>query len=374
MTPRAAASTTTTVAVVIVVAIVLGAGGYYAGSISSSATTMTSTVTGAAPAPTTVTVTATATASASPAAGSPVVTAYGGGTTQTAERLVVDAGTAKGFYSSAGLNMQWLQSSPTSNYLNYPSLTAVGASVGIGTMSDALLAEANGVPITIVGAFSGVPATTTFFVLSGSSIKTAQDLAGKTVGVVAAARTGAIWDTGLYYAQRTGVNFTMIPEGNATNADNQLTAGKTDAMLGGISPLMPEGNIVIAIDPNTVYATPFAGSAIWATNTIIKSNPTLVKNFVAATLSTVNYLSQNSTYADNLYISDFQGTPGYVLPASSSVGNINYTPTGTGGPSGTTLQASVTDSWGFYSVMCTGTCNANLNVANAINASFLPGA
>jgi len=377
MTPRAGASTTTTVAVVIVVAIVLGAGGYYAGSVSTSATTVTSTMTAPAPAPTTMTVTSTVTGSASAAASSPAVPAaiaYGGGTTQTAERLVVDAGTAKGFYSSAGLNMQWLQSSPTSNYLNYPSITAVGANVGIGPMSDALLAEANGVPITIVGAFSGVPATTTFFTLSGSSITTPQALAGKTVGVVAAARTGAIWDTGLYYAQLMGINFTMIPEGNATNADNALTAGKTDAMLGGISPLMPEGNIVIAIDPNTVYATPFAGSAIWATNTIIKSNPTLVKNFVAATLSTVNYLSQNSTYAANLYIADFQGTPGYVLPASSTVGYINYTPSGTGGATGTTLQASVTNSWGFYSVMCTGSCNANLNVANAINASFLPAA
>jgi hypothetical protein len=141
-------------------------------------------------------------------------------------------------------------------------------------------------------------------------------------------------------------------------------------MLGGISPLMPQGNIVIVVDPNTILATPFAGSAIWATNAMIKSNPALVGKFVNATLSAVGYLSKNPSYASSLYITDFQGSPSYVLPASSTVANINYTPSGTGGNS--TLLAGVTNAWTFYSLMCTGTCNSNLNVAGAINTSFLP--
>ena len=365
---RTAASSTTTIAAVVVVAIVLGAGGYYAGTLSSTAMTVTntstmiSTMTGPA---STITVTATP---SSTAGGSAPVIAYGGGVTQTAERLVVDAGTAKGFYSSAGLNMQWLQSSPNSNYLNYPSIIALGANFGIGPMSDALLAAASGTQINIVAAFGGAPATTTFFTVSGSSIHTAQDLAGKKVGVVGAAG-GATWLTVIYYAKRTGVNFTMIPEGTPQNADGNLTAGKTDAMLGGISPLMPTGNIVIAIDQNTIYQTPFAGHAIWATSAIIKSNPTLVKNFVKATLASVNYLSQNATYAANLYIADFQGTAGYVLPASMSVSNINYSPNGMGG--GTDLVTPVVNAWAFYSLQCTATCTANLNVQNAVNTSFL---
>jgi len=361
---RVAASTPTTVAAVVVVAIVLGAGGYFAGSMTAPpAAPLTTTVTGSVS-----TVVSTVTATPSMTTGSPAVIAYGGGTTQTAERLVVDAGTAKGYYTSNGLNMQWLQSSPSSNYLNYASLIGVGASVGIGTMSDALLAQANGVPITIVAAFGGAPATTTFFAVQGSSIHTAQDLKGKTVGVVGAVGGGA-WLTGIYYAKRVGVNFTMVAEGTPQAADDALTSGKTDAMLGGISPLMPTGNIVIAIDQNTIYQAPFAGSAIWATAAIIKSNPTLVKSFVKATLASVNYLSQNATYANNLYITDFQNTAGYVLPASLSVGNVNYTPNGMAG--GTDLVTPVTNAWAYYSAMCTGTCTANLNIANAINTSFL---
>jgi ABC-type nitrate/sulfonate/bicarbonate transport system substrate-binding protein len=360
---RVGVSTTTALAAVIMVAIVLGAGGYYAGSLSSSATTVTATGSG-----TTTTVTSTVTGAPIVTTSSVPVVAYGGGVTQTAERLVVDAGTAKGFYSSNGLSVQWLQSSPTSNYLNYPSLIAVGTNLGIGPMSDALLAEANGAQISIVGAFSGAPATTTFFTVSGSSIKTSQDLNGKTVGVVGTAG-GPIWLTGIYYAKLAGINFTMVAEGTPTNADSALTSGKTDAMLGGISPLMPTGNIVIAIDPNTIYATPFAGSALWATNSILKSNPALVKSFVKATLAAVNSLSQNATYADNLYITDFQGTPGFVLPASTTVGNINYTPNGLGG--GNDLVTPVTNAWQLYSMMCAGTCNAKLNIANATNTSFL---
>jgi hypothetical protein len=38
-------------------------------------------------------------------------------------------------------------------------------------MSDALLAEANGSPISIVGAFSGAPASITFFGVTGGTVK-----------------------------------------------------------------------------------------------------------------------------------------------------------------------------------------------------------
>jgi ABC-type nitrate/sulfonate/bicarbonate transport system substrate-binding protein len=365
-TSRPAITPSVLAPVLLLIGLIIGvAGGYYYASSSAVASTTTSTTTIIS------TVTQAPASTSATTASMTSVIAYGGGLTQTAERMVVDTGKAQNFYASNGLSVQWLQSSPASNYANYASLIAVGASVGIGPMSDALLAEANGVPITIVGAFSGVPATTTFFALSNSTVKTAQDIAGKTVGVVAASRTATLWLAGEYYAKQTGINFTMVLEGNATNAVNALTSGKTAVMLGGISPLMPAGNIVTIVDPNTFYATPFAGSAIWATNNIIKQNSTVVKEFVNATLASVGYMASNSTYADNLYINDFQGTPFYLLPASSSVASINFTPDGTGG--GTTLLAAVTNSWGFYQLECTGTCDANLNVANAVNTSVLPG-
>jgi hypothetical protein len=360
---RPALTQTTTLAIALVIAIILGAGGYTLGNSNAHTTTVTQTLAS--------TTTETMAGASSAASNVTSFTVYGGGTTQVAERLVVDTATMQGSYSALGLAPQWLQSSPTSNYLNYPSITEV-TSLGIGPMSDALLAEADGVPITIVGSFSGAPASTTFFGVSGGNVTSAADLAGQKVGVVSATRSGSLWLTGIYYAKRMGINFTMIPEGNATNAVNALTSGKTGAMLGLISPLMPQGSVVTIVNPDSVWATPFAGSAIWATTGIVKSNPTLVQKFVNATLSAVNYLVQNSSYAGALYTTDFQGSPLYTLPASSTVANINYTPNGMGGNS--TLLASVTDSWAFYSLMCTGSCKANMTGTSAIDTSFLPDA
>jgi ABC-type nitrate/sulfonate/bicarbonate transport system substrate-binding protein len=362
---KVAVSPISAAAAVILVAIIVGAGGYYAGTSSVGTPTVTSVSTMTS----VQTITQTPARTSIATANLTQFVAYGGGVTQAAERLLVDAGKGQGFFSNNSLAPQWLQSSPSSNFANYPSLLAF-ANLGIGPMSDALLAEANGASIQIVGAFGGAPASTTFFALSSSNIKSGADLAGKTVGVVAATTTSTNWLMGPYFAKRMGINFTMVLEGNATNAVNALTTGKTDAMLGGVSPLMPAGNVVTIVDPNSVWVTPFAGQAIWATKSVIQSNPGLVKAFVKSTLATSSYLSQNAAFATNLYVTDFTGTPGIVLPAATTVANLNYVPSGTFGAAG--LVTGVTNAWSFYAGMCTGTCNANLSVVNAVNTSFLP--
>jgi ABC-type nitrate/sulfonate/bicarbonate transport system substrate-binding protein len=362
---RTGVSPISAVAAVVVVAIVVGAGGYYVGSSAVGTATITSTATVSVTSPP-----QTVTRTSSAATNLTQFTAYGGGVTQTAERLLVDTAKAQGFFSNSSLAPQWLQSSPTSNFANYPSLIGV-ASVGIGPMSDALLAEANGAPIQIVGAFAGAPASITFFAVSNSSIKSGADLAGKTVGVVASTTTSANWLMGPYYAKRMGINFTMVLEGNATNAVKALTTGKTDAMLGGVSPLMPAGNVVTVVDPNSVWVTPFAGQAIWATKSILQSNPTLVKAFVKSVLATANFLSQNPTYAANLYVADFTGSPNIVLPAATTVANLNFAPSGTFGTA--SLVIGATNAWQFYSGMCTGTCTpGSFSVVSAVDTSFLP--
>jgi len=292
--------------------------------------------------------------------------------------LAVAAGKDRGFYSSSGLNPAWV-STPTLVAAQYKGYIGNGTLIGFGVASDVLVAEAGGAPIKLVGTITG-NSSAYIAVLPSSPINSVADLDGKRIsvdGTSATAPQTALERSIAYLQNKTGIHLTYVYSGNANSALSPgqqvaaLQGGTADALISsdpGVYSMVLAGQLRIVTWQKDFYPQPWATHGIWAANSLIQSDPALVKAFVRATLGSVTYLSQNPSYAANLY-SHALGVSPAVGSAAAALASLQWSPTGQG--TGGSLLSSATSVWNFNLTTGAIPAGTKLSVASAIDTSFL---
>ena len=372
---RLAVSPVINAVAVVVVALVVGGAAYYVGgsTVAPVTSTTTSTFTTAQTVTQTSTTTQTSTATK----------------TQSQFPTIINLATLAGadvyygandptvapFYTQNGLSPQWI-TNPTETAGTLKNFVANGTVVGFAACADPLVARANGLPVKIIAAYVGTPASFAAS-LSSSTYTTMASLNGQKIGFggVSASTITANDRYWIYMANKSGIQYTAVYLGNANSA---LTPGQQLAALQagtvaaiatsdpGIYSMVATGQLRVVAYARDLLPTPWAANCLFATDSIIQSNPALVQAFVTASLQDVGYLSANPSYATSLYASK-AGVSTAVATAGLAL--TQYTPSGKG--SGTDLVAAATNI--FQAGLATGSIPAGtaLNVASAVTTQFL---
>lgn len=364
-----------TAASVIVVAIIVGGGAYYLGG--STVAPKTSTVTDNITMTQTATATQTTTAFQTLAQFSAtcgIATAGG-----AALYYATNDPSITPFYTQKGLAEKCI-TSPAETAPTLKNFIANGTVMGFASSQDVLVARATGTPVKLIGVTTG-SANTFVATLPGSTITTMAQLNGQKVGstAVSAATISAADRNFLYMENKSGIQATTVYLGSGSTAATPaqefaaLQAGTVVAIVtsdAGLYSMVAAGQLKVVAYARDLLPSPWAANGIWATDSIIQSNPALVQAFVTATLQTVNYLNQNPSYAISVYA---QGAGISTATATAGLSLVQWTPNGGGGSgsAGSGLLAAATN---IYNVgLATGSIPAGttLNVASAINTSFL---
>jgi NitT/TauT family transport system substrate-binding protein len=388
---KAAISPAITAAAVILVALIVGGGAYYVGGSTVAPVTSTTTVTNLSTvtqtgSATTLTATSLSTVSLTSTITTAQTVTLTSTTTQTfaqfspyvnagvaAYNLLLGADKDKGFYQSNGLSPQWV-TTPAINSGTYKSFIANGTVMGIGAGSDVLIARANGAPVKIIAGIGGI-SPSFIAVLSSSTIKTMADLNGQKIGLAGVSAPTATDRNIMYMANKSGIQTTPVYLGNANaalSAGQQLAAlqAGTVAAIGTLDPLtysmVATGQLRVIAYAKDLLPTPWVSGVLWATDSIIQSNPALVQAFVKATLQDVSYLSANPSYASNLYAQQAGVSP---TLASAALALVGYSPSGKG--SGTDLVAATNNVWQVGLAQGTIPAGTTLTVGSAVTTQFL---
>lgn len=211
---------------------------------------------------------------------------------------------SKGFYAQQNLAVTVF---PTNGSAD--SITRVAAKkvdFGIANMGILMSAIASqNVPVKSIAAIYGAPADSVL-VNAKHGINSPVDLQGKTVSDSAASATRLLWPA---FAQSYGMDFSKINFVivSAAATKTEFIAGRVDAVDNSVfGDILVKGQVAgnSAIQP---VSFPFAAKlqfyaqGLMANTDTLKSNPDLVRRFVAATLKGYEYALANPDEAANTF-------------------------------------------------------------------------
>jgi ABC-type nitrate/sulfonate/bicarbonate transport system substrate-binding protein len=281
--------------------------------------------------------------------------------------LLVDAGNGQGIWARHGLTPEFVPAAGSSAQLR----ERVEAGIGIGFVNAAevTLARSAGVPVKTVAGYFG-ETTARIFVSAEGPIKSARDLDGKKIGIVATTHTS--YRTVLYMNRRLAINAEATPLGNLASNVAALKSGQIDAFYsaeGAALTLVDSGAVRLLLSLADIYPKPYTAVVVWATDDLIERNPDLVTKFVGATLEVVQYLKSNPGYASELYVKRTNAPKDVADKAVASLNKI-LMPSGRG--SGDDLVAAVTGNWQFITESGAVPIGTVVNIGEAVDTRFLP--
>jgi NitT/TauT family transport system substrate-binding protein len=281
--------------------------------------------------------------------------------------LLVEAGKEQGIWAQNGLEPEFVPAPGSAVQLK--ELVDAGVKIGFANTAEVTLARSNGVPVKTVAGFFGVTGAR-IFVAANGLIKTAKDLNGKKVGIVATSHTS--YRTVLYMNKRLDIQAEPVALGNLQNNLAALHAGQVSAFYsaeGATLNLVDSGKLRLLLPLSELYPKPYAACVVWATDDLIEQNSDLVVRFVKATLETVAYLKKYPSHATDLYV---KRTNAPRNLADRAVANLNVLLTSSGRGSGQDLVAAVAGNWRFITESGAVPADTKVNIEEAVDARFLP--
>jgi len=281
--------------------------------------------------------------------------------------LLVDAGKDQGIWAKNGLEPEFVPAAGSSAQLI--ERIDSGVKIGFVNAAEVTLARSSGVPIKTVAAYFG-ETTARIFVAANGSIKSAAELNGKKVGIVATTHTS--YRTVLYMNEKLAIRAEPVPLGNLANNLAALKSGQIDAFYsaeGAPLALVDSGELHLLLPLADIYPKPYTAVVIWTTSDLIEQNPDLVTRFVRASLEIVAYLKDHPGYAGELY-SKRTGAPRNV--ADRAVASLNQVLTSGGRGSGQDLVAAVAGNWKFMTESGAVPAGTEVKIEDVVDARFLP--
>jgi NitT/TauT family transport system substrate-binding protein len=281
--------------------------------------------------------------------------------------LLVDAGREQGIWAKHGLDPEFVPAAGSSTQIK--ERVDAGIQVGVVNTAEVPLARSGGTPVKIIASYFG-ETTARIFSAANGLIKTAKDLDGKKIGIVATTHTS--YRTVLFMNMKLGINAEPVPLGSLPNNISALESGKIDAFYsaeGAALTLVESGDLRLLVPLSDIYPKPYAALSEWATDDLIKDNPDLVSKFVAATLEIVEHLKAHPSYASSLYI---KRTNAPEKVADKAVASLNQTLTSNGRGSGQDLIAAVAGNWQFVTESGAVPAGTVVKIEEAVDTRFLP--
>jgi NitT/TauT family transport system substrate-binding protein len=281
--------------------------------------------------------------------------------------LLIDAGKEQGIWTKHGLDPEFVPAAGPASEIK----ERVGSGVRLGYVSTAevTLARSSGVPVKTVAGYVG-DTLARLFVAGESPIKSARDLDGRKVGIVAANDTS--YRAVLYVNKRLSINAEPVALGSLANNVAALKSGRIDAFYsaeGGALALLDSGELRVLVPLSDVYPKPYTAVVAWAADDLIADNPELVKRFVAATLEAVQYLKDHPDYVRDRYIAR-RNAPKAV--ADKVADRLIHALSADGRGSGGDLVAAVAGNWKFMTESGAVPASTVVNIDDVVDARFLP--
>jgi NitT/TauT family transport system substrate-binding protein len=281
--------------------------------------------------------------------------------------LLVDAATEQGIWTKHGLDPELVPAAGPATEIK----ERVGSGVKLGYVSTAevTLARSTGVPVKTIAGYVG-DTLARLFVAGGSPIKSAKELDGRKVGIVAASDTS--YRAVLYVNKRLSINAEPVALGSLENNIAALKSGRIDAFYsaeGGALALLDSGELRVLVPLSDVYPQPYTAVVAWASDDLIAENPDLVRRFVAATLGAVQYLKDHPAYVRDRYIAR-RNAPKAV--ADKVTDRLIHALSADGRGSGRDLVAAVAGNWKFMTESGAVPASTVVNIDDVVDARFLP--
>jgi ABC-type nitrate/sulfonate/bicarbonate transport system substrate-binding protein len=281
--------------------------------------------------------------------------------------LLVDAGKDQGIWARYGLDPEFVSAAGSAAQLK--ERVDAGIKIGFVNTAEVPLARSTGTPTKVVAGYFG-ETTARIFASANGSIKTAKDLNGKKIGIVATTHTS--YRTALFMNEKLAIKAEPIPLGALQNNLAALKSGQIDAFYsaeGAALTLVDTGDVQLLLPLADIYPKPYTAVVVWVTDDLIKDNPDLVSKFVKATLDIVSYLKANPDHAISLYIKRTSAAQNVAEKAVASLNQI-LSPSGRG--SGQDLIAAVAGNWQFIIESGAVPANINVKIQEAVDTTFLP--
>jgi len=281
--------------------------------------------------------------------------------------LLVDVGNARGIWASNGLFPDFAPAAGSSEQLK--ERIDAGIEVGFVNTAEVTLASASGVQVKTVAGYFGETSARLFVAANGPA-RTASDLDGRKIGIVAATHTS--YRAVLYMNKTLAIRAEPVPVGSLANNIAALQSGEIDAFYaseGAALARVDSGELRILLPFSDIYPQPYTAVVVWATSDLIQRNPDLVARFVKATLETVVYLQQHPSEASAFY-SKRTGAPKAV--ADRVIGSLNHYLTADGRGSGQDLAAAVDGNWRFMTASGAVPAGIDVRIGEVVDDRFLP--
>jgi NitT/TauT family transport system substrate-binding protein len=281
--------------------------------------------------------------------------------------LLVDAGKEQGIWAKHGLDPEFVPAAGSAAQLK--ERVDAGIEIGFVNTAEVPLARSNHLPVKIVAGYFG-ETTARIFAAADGPIKTAKELDGKKIGIVATTHTS--YRTVLFMNERLAIKAEPVPLGSLQNNVTGLKAGQIDAFYsaeGAALTLVDTGDVRLLLPLADIYPKPYTAVVVWTTDDLIKNNPDLVTKFVRATLETVEYLKTHPSYAAGLYVRRTSASQAVAEKAVASLNDI-LVPSGRG--SGQDLVAAVKGNWQFIIESGAVARDIAVRIEDVVDATFLP--
>ena len=281
--------------------------------------------------------------------------------------LLTDAGKQQGIWSKNGLNPEFVPAAGSAAQLK--ERVAAGLKIGWINTAEVLIARSQGVPVKVVAAHFG-ETIAKLFAAPDAAISHARDLDRKKIGILSPSHTS--YKTVLYLNEKLGISAEPVALGNLANNVEALKGHKIDAFYsaeGAALGLVASGELKIAVRLADLYPKPYAAVVVWATDDLIRDDPTTVRAFVRGTLESVRYLQGNPDGASQLYV---KRTGADKQLADRAVAELNSLLTTSGRGSGNDLLAAVEGNWKFTRDSGSVPANASIKIEDAVDSRFIP--
>jgi NitT/TauT family transport system substrate-binding protein len=281
--------------------------------------------------------------------------------------LLVDAGKEQGIWAKHGLDPEFAPTAGSAAQLK--ERVDAGIKIGFVNTAEVSLARTSGMPVKIIAGYFG-ETTARIFVAENGPIKTAKDLDGKKIGIVAATHTS--YRTVLFMNKKLAINAEPVPHGSLPNNVAALKSGQIDAFYsaeGAALTLVDSGELRLLLPLSDIYPRPYTAVVVWTIDDLIKDNADLVAKFVNATLETVEYLKAHPSYASSLYV---KRTNAPKNVADKAVASLNQVLTSSGRGSGQDLVAAVAGNWQFITESGAVPADTAVKIEEVVDTRFLP--
>lgn len=282
--------------------------------------------------------------------------------------LLIDGGRDQGIWTKHGLDPEFVPAAGPATELK--ERIAAGVKLGYVSTAEVTLARSMGLPIKTVAAYVG-DTLARLFVAAEGPIKSATDLDGRKVGIVAANDTS--YRAVLYVNKRLSIKAEPVALGSLANNIAALKSGVIDAFYSAEGTALTRvgpGELRVLVPLADLYPRPYTAVVAWAAEDLIAENSDLVKRFVAATLEVAQYLKDHPAYASDRYAARRNASKALADTVAARL-TQSLSPDGRG--SGGDLVAAVAGNWKFMTESGAVPASTAVTIEDVVDARFLPG-